>query len=253
MGYTVKELAQLSGVSVRTLHFYDEAGLLKPAYVKENGYRFYEEEQLLQLQQILFFRELDFELKQIQKIVSQSDFNKIAALCSHREILKKRGERIQTLIETIDKTIRHLKKEKTMSDQEIYDGFSKEKQEEYEKYILDRYGKKAESLIEESKRNIKGFTQKDYDQIKQEFDSVHRELSKAIDERLSTGSQEVQSLIQRHFQIISRFYNPTKEVYAGLADLYLEHPDFRKMYETFHPQMVTFLAEAMKLYAQRNL
>ena len=89
MAYTVTKLAKISGVSVRTLHWYDEVGLLKPAYYGSNGYRYYEEEQLLILQQILFFRELGFELKQIQKILGRSDFDKIAALSSHRKVLQK--------------------------------------------------------------------------------------------------------------------------------------------------------------------
>src|SRR6058998_1814520 len=88
MAYTVKQVAAMSGVSVRTLHFYDETGLLKPAYHGANGYRFYEEPQLLTLQQILFYRELGFELKQIQRILSRSDFDKIGALESHRRLLR---------------------------------------------------------------------------------------------------------------------------------------------------------------------
>src|SRR5580693_2515487 len=88
MAYTVKKVAGISGVSVRTLHFYDEVGLLKPAYHGANGYRFYEEAQLLTLQQILFYRELGFELKKIKAILRQSDFDKVAALESHRKILR---------------------------------------------------------------------------------------------------------------------------------------------------------------------
>jgi DNA-binding transcriptional MerR regulator len=87
MAYTVAKLAQISGVSIRTLHWYDEVGLLKPAYYGSNGYRYYEEEQLLILQQILFFRELGFELKQIQRVLGRSDFDKRVALSSHREVL----------------------------------------------------------------------------------------------------------------------------------------------------------------------
>src|SRR6476646_8985296 len=89
MANTVKKLAAMSGVSVRTLHFYDEVGLLKPAYVGANGYRFYEECQLLMLQQILFYRKLGFELKQIKTILTQQDFDKIAALESHRIVLRR--------------------------------------------------------------------------------------------------------------------------------------------------------------------
>src|SRR5215204_7006340 len=98
MAYTVKQVARMSGVSVRTLHFYDEVGLLKPAYVGANGYRFYEEAQLLTLQQILFYRELGFELKQIKRILGRSDFDKVAALQSHRKLLQKSLAQTRTLI-----------------------------------------------------------------------------------------------------------------------------------------------------------
>src|ERR1700691_2339019 len=103
--YTVKEVAKLSNVSVRTLRFYDEIGLLKPAFYGDNGYRYYEEEQLLILQQILFFRELGFELKQIRRVLGRSDFDKMVALSSHRQVLKKNLEQTRKLIKTIDKTI----------------------------------------------------------------------------------------------------------------------------------------------------
>jgi DNA-binding transcriptional MerR regulator/quercetin dioxygenase-like cupin family protein len=123
MAYTVKQVAAMSGVSVRTLHFYDETGLLEPAYYGANGYRFYEELQLLTLQQILFYRELGFELKQIQRILGRADFEKVAALQSHRKVLQKNLARTRRLIETIDKTIRHLKGTKKMRSKEMFVGF----------------------------------------------------------------------------------------------------------------------------------
>jgi len=124
MAYTVKRVAAMSGVSVRTLHFYDETGLLKPAYIGANGYRFYEEPQLLMLQQILFYRELGFELKQISKILGRADFEKVAALQSHRKVLQKNQTRTRRLIETIDKTIQHLKGIKKMKSEHMFVGFS---------------------------------------------------------------------------------------------------------------------------------
>src|SRR5260370_38066954 len=102
MAYTVKQLAVMSGVTVRTLHFYDEVALLKPAYSEANGYRIYEEPQLLMLQQIVFYRELGFELKRIKEILSQGEFEKIAALKSHRHVLRKNAARTRTPFHTID-------------------------------------------------------------------------------------------------------------------------------------------------------
>jgi DNA-binding transcriptional MerR regulator/quercetin dioxygenase-like cupin family protein len=123
MKHTVKQVARMSGVSVRTLHFYDETGLLKPARHALNGYRLYEEPQLLMLQQILFYRELGFELKQIKAIVDRADFEKAGALQSHRKVLEEKVARTNTLIATIDKTMRHLKGKKKMRGEEMFIGF----------------------------------------------------------------------------------------------------------------------------------
>jgi len=124
MTYTVKKLAKISGISIRTLRFYDEIGLLKPAYYGDNHYRYYEEAQLLMLQQILFYRELGFPLNDIQRIISSDDFNKIDALMSHKKILAGCLDRTKKLIKTIDQTILHLKGEITMRDEELFGGFA---------------------------------------------------------------------------------------------------------------------------------
>jgi len=124
MAYTVKQVAAMSGVSVRTLHFYDEVGLLRPAHYGANGYRFYEEPQLLMLQQILFYQELGFALKDVKRILGQADFEKITALRSHRTVLQKNLTRTRTLVATIDKTIRHLEGAKRMKNEDMFGGFS---------------------------------------------------------------------------------------------------------------------------------
>src|SRR4051812_4241395 len=123
MAYTVKQVAEMSGVSVRTLHFYDELGLLTPAYHGPNGYRFYEEAQLLTLQQILFYRELEFELKEIKEVLGRKDFERVASLESHREVLQQKLARTHQLIETIDKTLAHLKGARKMKTEELFAGF----------------------------------------------------------------------------------------------------------------------------------
>lgn len=126
VAYTVKELAELSGVSTRTLRFYDEIQLLKPAYYGANGYRYYEEDQLLMLQQILFLRELEFPLEQIQGILQREDFNKIQALQSHKRLLEKKMDQTSILIQTITKTLAHLEGQTTIAVQDLYCGFAKE-------------------------------------------------------------------------------------------------------------------------------
>ena len=123
MAYTVRRVSGLSGVSIRTLHFYDEVGLLKPAYVSAAGYRYYEEPQLLQLQQILFYRELGLELKEIKSILGRADFEKATALESHRAALEKKLTRTQILIATIDKTVDYVRGAKKMSSKDMFAGF----------------------------------------------------------------------------------------------------------------------------------
>src|SRR5579872_7303984 len=124
MAYTVKKLAKISGISIRTLRFYDEIELLKPAYYGDNNYRYYEEEQLLMLQQILFYRELGFSLNDIQKMISSDEFNKIDALISHKRALVNSLDRTKKLIETINQTILHLRGEITMRNEELFNGFA---------------------------------------------------------------------------------------------------------------------------------
>ncbi|WP_047152327.1 MerR family transcriptional regulator [Aneurinibacillus tyrosinisolvens] len=253
MAYTVKELAQLSGVSVRTLHYYDEIGLLNPAFLGDNGYRYYEEDQLLQLQQILFFRELDFRLDDIQAILKSSTFDQIDALNSHKRLLEQRAERINKLIETVIKTLTHLKGEIEMKNEEIYYGFDKKQQEKYVEELKERYGKQAEELIEESNENTKNWERKDYKENKEAVDEIHMELAAAINQGLTAESPEVQRLIRRHYEWVNKFYTPTKEIYAGLGDLYVDHEDFRKMYDSFHPQLAEFLRDAMKYFVGHEL
>lgn len=124
MVYTIKKLAQLSGISTRTLRFYDKIDLLKPATRQSNDYRYYEEEQLLMLQQILFYRELGFPLKDIKQIICSNDFNKIDALMSHRHVLAKNIDRTKKLIQTIDQTVLRLKGSITIRHEELFIGFA---------------------------------------------------------------------------------------------------------------------------------
>ena len=182
----LRKLAKISGVSIRTLHWYDEVGLLKPAYYGSNGYRYYEEEQLLILQQILFFRELGFELKQIRRVLGRSDFDKMVALSSHRQVFKKNLEQTRKLIKTIDKTIEHLKGTKKMKEKEMFSGFSKEQQAEYEKQIIERFGDQGKAHIEECKQNAKKWSKADEEKFKNEFDEICKELTHLLEQKLQS-------------------------------------------------------------------
>lgn len=252
MVYTVTKLAKLSGVSVRTLHFYDEMELLKPAYYGSNGYRYYEEQELLMLQQILFFRELGFELKQIQKLIKRGDFDKIVALSSHKKVLQKNLERTQQLIETIDKTIKHLKGKAKMKEHEIYHGFSKEKQADYEKQLIARFGDVVKVSIEESHRRVKDWSKADWERSNKEFDEICKGLKKAMENRLKPQSDTAQTLIQRHHKWINQFWTSDKKSYSIHGQLCADS-DLRTAFEAYSPQLPEYIAEAIQHYAEHRL
>ncbi|HHF7347093.1 TPA: MerR family transcriptional regulator [Legionella feeleii] len=252
MPYTVKKLAKLSNVSPRTLRFYDEIRLLKPAYYGDNNYRYYEEEQLLILQQILFFRELGFPLNDIQRIVCSHDFDKIEALNTHKTILLRSLAKTETLIKTIDKTISHLRGKLIMKEVEMYQGFNADKQQEYENYLLNS-GTLSQQEIDESWQNIRHWKKGHWQQHQEEGKKINQELVKAMNNHLKPEAKEVLALIQRHYNWVKNFWTPTRLSYEGLGQMYLNHPDFRNFYNTYHPDLVEYLVAAMKIYAKANL
>lgn len=251
--FTVKQVAELSGVSDRTLRFYDEIGLLKPASIGENGYRYYEKEQLLALQQILFYRELGFELAMIQKIISKPDFDKIAALKSHREQLEKETEKTKALIETIDKTLAHLQKETPMKEKEMYNGFDPKKQAEYEEYLISNYGDRAQKNIEESKRRTKDWKKEDFEKVGRDYAEIHKALRLFLEKGVSVKDPQVQERIKAHYEVVNRFWTPNREAYIALGKNYCDFPDFRKHFDSFHPSLAEYIAAAMKVYAEEKL
>lgn len=257
MVYTVTKLAKISGVSIRTLHWYDEIGLLKPAYYGANGYRYYEEDQLLVLQQILFFRELGFELKQIDSILKRSDFDRVAALSSHRKVLQQNVERMKKLIQTIDKTIEHLKGSKKMKEQEMYLGFSKEKQSEYQKYLINRFGNGDEikNSMEETVANFENCNKEEFEKSKVEWDEICRALVKQWKNQAVAGSSEVQKIIQRHYKWLQRYWVPDRKTYPQVGEQYIgfEWKEAFEPYDSEHPKLAKFLAKGMKIFAEKEL
>lgn len=250
MDYTIQKLALLSGITVRTLHFYDEIGLLKPAYVAENGYRYYQEKQLLLLQQILFFREIGFELKEIKKILGKSDFDKQKALQSHKKVLQSKVERLVQLMETVDTTLQYFEGKNMMNEKQLFKGFDKEKQAQYEKQLVDRFGNSVKEHIAQSNQNIKNWTMDHWDKVSREFSEICKELTILLEKKYAVDSPEVQALIQRHYKWIMQFWVPNKESYAGLALGYMEK-EWKKTFEPYHSELANYLLQAMQLFAQK--
>ena len=253
--YTVKQLSSLSKVSIRTLHYYEEYGLLEPAYYGSNGYRYYEKKQLLQLQQILFFKELGFTLKQVKDVLNRSDFDQLKALYAHKARLTSEVKRLKQLSTTVDRTISDLKGEKPMDDTKLYGGFlTKEKQKEYEEYLSNRWGKDHPAMVE-TKANTKGWDQKKWTTILDELDGTMLMLKKCHSESLNIDSQQVQEAIKEHHDWLQKFWKPDKQSYKLLGETYLsfEYKEFFDKYDPEHPKLAHFMSKAMNSFADTNL
>ncbi len=246
--YTVQQLAKIAGVSVRTLHHYDHIGLLKPSSRNAARYRFYGESELLRLQQILFFRELDCSLDDIARILDSPGFDPIDALEAHREELKKRAKRLDKLLETIDKTLRKLKGEKMeMSDQELYRGLSKEQAEAYAEEARERWDPR---LVNETNARVKKWSKQKWAEVNKELDEILRQLAELMGTPVE--DRKVQALVARHRAYLNNFYEVKPGMYRGLGKLYTEDPRFRAYFEKYRAGLAEYLGEAIEFYCDKK-
>ncbi len=250
--YTVRQLARMAGVSVRTLHHYDQIGLLKPPARTEAGYRLYGENDLLRLQQILFFRELDLPLAEIHAILDRPGFDQVEALRDHRRMLGERAERLARLLRTVDRTIAKLTGEDNMpiTDEELYEGFSPKEREQlqgYEAEARDRWGEMAA----ESQRRVRQMSKAQWQAIKQEGDEATQLMAGYMGRPVS--DPDVQAAIARHHAWIENFYPCSAEMYRGLGQVYADDPRFRATYDKYRPGLADFMRDAMAYYAEHTL
>src|SRR6187551_3025760 len=204
--YTVKQLARLSGVSVRTLHHYDEIGLLRPAFIGENRYRYYGREELLRLQDILFHRELGVPLQEIGRLLELQGSDRAAVLREHREWLAERVERSRQLLRTIDRTIAELNGEGVMDDKELYEGFNSAKQSEYEEWLVERYGGDMRQRIEASKAKLASLPEGDLRARLAEGEAASRALAEAFKAGVEADDPANVPLLARHHSWIAAMW-----------------------------------------------
>lgn len=252
--HTVKQVAKLSGVTVRTLHHYDKIGLLKPAFIGENRYRYYTDEELLRLQQILFYREFGIPLTQIGVLLDQPDFDHVATLQEHKLRLETEAKRYRQLIRTIDRTITRLKGERVMKNTDLYKGFSPHKQEEYENWLIENNGEEVRGNIEKSKKQVSAMSASEKDQNMTELAEVEQSLAEQFRQGTSSSSLTLEPLLVRHREWVATMWGRpcSPQAYAGLVDMYLSHPDFEKRYELIETGFNAFLTSAMKTYVERQ-
>jgi len=245
--FTVKQLSKLAGVTPRTLRHYDDIGLLKPSRIGENGYRYYGEEALLKLQQILFYRELDFPLDEIRRIMGRRDFDLLGALQSHRQALQKKAARLSQLLVTVDNTIQHIKGEKLMSQKGLFKGFSEEEQENLAQEAEQKYDP---ATVRESNRKWKAYSKEKKDAILAEGNKIYVDMIAAMPKGAS--SVDVQTIVERWRSHMDYFWTPNLDQLLGLANMYNDDPKFKANFDDMHPKLAEFMLEAVTVYVERS-
>jgi DNA-binding transcriptional MerR regulator len=243
--FTVKQLSDLAGVTPRTLRHYDEIGLLKPSSVGDNGYRYYGEENLIQLQQILFYRELG--LGEIKRILNRSGFDVLEALREHRQALGHKMERLNRLIETVDDTILYLKGDIPMDKRQIFTGFSEEEAEKYAKEAEQMYDP---DTVRESYRKWKSYSAEEKQRILDEGGQVYTDMVAIMDK--GPASPEAQACVERWRAHMDYFWTPNLDQLQALAGGYVDDPRFRATFDKIHPALAVFMKDAVGAYVEQK-
>lgn len=256
--HTVKQLAKASGVSVRTLHYYHEIGLLKPAVTGANGYRYYGRDELLRLQQILLHRELGLPLASIAALLDSGDRDRIERLQDYRQQLAQRIAQHHELLATVDRTIASLEGGHEMETGNLYKGFSAARQAEYEDWIVNRHSSDDRSRsnlrgeMDRSRQHVAGFSKADIATRMQRLADLESQLAAHCRNGTPATDVALAPLLDGHRDWVAGMWGKpcSPGAYAGLADLYESHPDFRARYETLATGFADYLPTAMRAYSR---
>lgn len=248
---TVRQVAKAAGISVRTLHHYDAIDLLKPGHVGANGYRYYGREELLRLQQILFYRELGLPLAGIAAVLDDPAFDPLAALREHRTALDARIGHYRTLIRTIDRTIASLEKDEDMEDNDYYAGIAPETRDRWQREAEDFWGKDA---VTAAAAKARSFSKEQVAAIQSEMEVIRADFQRLFRDGADPASDAVQAVTDRHYRWVSHSWTPDAEAFGGLGRYYVENPEFRGTYDDDKiAGCPEFIAAAMAVYADRSL
>jgi DNA-binding transcriptional MerR regulator len=253
MEYTVHQLATLSGVTTRTLRYYDQIGLLTPVRTASNGYRIYGQAQVDRLQQILFYRELDVSLEEIGRLLDAPDYQPETALQSHLLSLLQRKEQLERLIVNVKKTIGTLKGETTMNDNEKFEGFRQklldDNESAYGAEIRQKYGDEA---VNSSYAKVKGMTEEQWRSacvLREEYEQLLKEAFAQGD----PAGEAAQKACDLHRQWLCLFWKEgmySKEAHRGMGEMYVEDPRFSAYYERIAPGCAVFFRDALRVYCE---
>ncbi|AWP29683.1 MerR family transcriptional regulator [Paenibacillus sp. Cedars] len=249
MEYTVQKLGKLAGISTRTLRYYDEIGILKPARINSSGYRIYGQEEVDQLQQILFYRELGLHLDGIKEILTSPSFNKSRALQEHHAQLLDKRKQLDMLITNVENTIASTEGRMTMSDQEKFEGFKQrlieDNEQKYGKEIRTKYG---EETVNKSNAKLRNMTQAQHDEVTRLAEELYETLAEAFKQG-DPASDLAQKAADLHKRWLTYYWNDySKEAHAGLAQMYVDDERFTAHYDEKHPGTAEFLRDAILIY-----
>lgn len=240
----INEVAKLTGITVRTLHYYDEIGLLSPSEITESGYRLYNDDSLETLQQILFFRELEFPLNDIKEMMTNSGYKKEEALCKHRELLLKKRTRIDNLINLLDRT---MKGNNTMSFQEFDMTEIEKAKKEYAEEVKERWG--HTEAYAESKRKTASYDETKWKFLNGEGAAILKEFGECRD--FPPNSEKAQVLVKKwQSYITDNFYSCTKEILSGLGLMYIGDSRFTENIDKNGKGTAEFMASAIAIYCK---
>ncbi|MBC1230678.1 MerR family transcriptional regulator [Listeria booriae] len=252
MEYTVQKLAKLAGVSTRTLRYYDEIGILKPARINSSGYRIYGQNEVDRLQQILFYREMNVGLDKIKAILEQPDFDETEALKTHRAQLLDKRKQLDELIRNVEKSIAHSERRITMTDQEKFEGFKQkmidENEEKYGTEIREKYG---DDKINKSNAKLKGMSEAEMERVNRLAETILVELAEAFETGDPAGDK-AQEVAAMHKEWLSTYWDTySKEAHAGLAQMYVDDERFTAYYDKDQPGLAAFLRDAIVIFTSK--
>jgi DNA-binding transcriptional MerR regulator len=247
--YTVHKLARLAGVSTRTLRYYDEIGLLIPPRMNSSGYRYYGQEEVDRLQQIMLYRELGLELQTIKEILDSPDFNLAAALAEHREKLLVKRQQLELLIANVEKTIAAREGRCYMSDKEKFEGFKQklidDNERKYGQEIREKYGEEA---VQFSYQKLKNMSEEQYAQTEKLTESVNDAIRLAY-ENGDPGGELAMQACELHKQWLMQYWQQySPEAHMGLAQMYVADERFTAYYDKIAPGCTVFLRDAMRIF-----
>jgi DNA-binding transcriptional MerR regulator len=246
MEYTVQKLSRLAGVSTRTLRYYDEIGILKPARINSSGYRIYGQQEIDRLQQILFYRQMEVSLEQIKELVTSSTYDGTQALRDHRNQLLAKRKQLDRLIVNLEHTIAASEGKMIMSNKEKFEGFKKKMVEDnetqYGQEIRSKYG---EDVVEQSNQKVLNLTQDEHDAVTKLADQLAVTLTEAIKIGNPTG-ELAQQAAELHKQWLTYYWSSySKEAHAGVAQMYVDDERFTAYYDKIQPGAAVFLRDAI--------